>query len=305
MRRTLLAFFIFFTTMMTVAGCSSGEESAPPSLPPEKTAAEKEPAVEKEPEPEPTAYVRVDDEFTNFQLDDVTKPLFDRHTLEQRIAGNLPHELPDITPYTGRKIAYLTFDDGPDDKNTPAVLDILKEHGIKGTFYLVGRMAEKYPEVVKRIFDEGHAIGNHSYNHDYYALYPDKNEFLWQISHTDEIIHRIIGVRPLIIRAPGGTWGMFTDDYWPMLKKYGYVEHDWNVSIEDATLPRPSTEQLISNLERQTRGQLKDDMALVLMHSSSGHENTVRALPEVIRILAERGYDFGVVTPMTPAPWGN
>ena len=68
--------------------------------------------------------------------------------------------LPELAPYREGKVAYLTFDDGPDDKNTPAVLDVLKEAGVKATFYVTGVQAKAHPEVLRRIYDEGHAIGN-------------------------------------------------------------------------------------------------------------------------------------------------
>ena len=151
--------------------------------------------------------------------------------------------LPDITPYRTGKTVYLTFDDGPDDKNTPAVLDVLREAGVKATFYVTGRQAEAHPDVLQRIYDEGHAIGNHSYDHRYEKLYPDVNGFLAEMERTDEIIYGILGVRPLILRAPGGRIGHFTAAYAPAIRANGYVEHDWNVSSADAAPGHPVAQQ--------------------------------------------------------------
>ena len=245
----------------------------------------------------------VADDFSNLQLNDITKPVYDKHTIWERQEAGLPMALPEIKEYSAGKIAYLTFDDGPDDKNTPMILDILKNYGIHATFYVCGNMAEVYPDVIRRIYAEGHAIGNHSYNHVYKELYPSTDNFLKQISDTDEIIKSIIGVRPLIIRTPGGRAGMWTPDYEPLMTACGYVEHDWNVSVEDSTYKKPSPQQMIHFVDEQTNKPLKDDMALILMHSNKGKENTAAALPGIIKVLVDKGYAFGVVTPMTPQPW--
>ena len=252
-------------------------------------------------EAESTAYVRAKDDFSNLQLYDVTKPVYDRYTVAQRQAKGLPTALPDLIPYTSEKVAYLTFDDGPDNKNTPAVLDILKQYGAVGTFYVVGTMVEANPEVLKRIFDEGHAIGNHTYSHDYKCLYSSPEAFLAELAHTDDLIYNVLGVRPFIVRAPGGTTGMFTEAFPPALKANGYVEHDWNVSTEDATYKRPTADMETHYVDAGTPPELNS--AIVLMHSIGGKEETVKALPGIIQLLKEKGYRFGVVTPMTPAPW--
>ena len=253
--------------------------------------------------PVPENDIIVDDTFSNIQISEPNKPVYDRHTIWERQEAGLPMALPTITPYTEGKVAYLTFDDGPDDKNTPAILDILKNYGVSATFYVCGNMVEKNPEVLKRIYLEGHAIGNHSYNHNYNDLYPNTDNFLKQISDTDEIIKEIIGVRPLIIRSPGGRAGMWTADYEPLMTACGYVEHDWNVSVEDATSKKPTPTQMIRYVDEATNRGVKDNAAIILMHSNADKENTVAALPGIIEMLSNKGYTFGVVTPMTPQPW--
>lgn len=87
-----------------------------------------------------------------------------------------------------------------------------------------------YPQLIKNIFDAGHAIGIHSYNHDYKVLYASPNNYLSQMLETENLIHSIIGVRPLISRAPGGACSFFTKKYWQILKDYGYLNFDWNIS---------------------------------------------------------------------------
>lgn len=244
------------------------------------------------------------DDFSNLQLDRPDVPVYDTHTLAERRSEGLTVALPELTPYREGKVAYLTFDDGPDDKNTPAILDVLQEAGVKATFYVTGAQAEAHPDVLRRIYTEGHAIGNHSYDHRYEKLYPSVDGFFREMEKTDEIIYGILGVRPLILRAPGGRIGHFTSAYGgPALKAHGYVEHDWNVSSADAAPGHPVAQDFIDNITGETEGEATAHTAIILMHSSEGHEETVKALPEIIRILKEKGYTFGVVTPMTPQPW--
>lgn len=262
-------------------------------------------AVEQEPGVESAAYTLAKGDYSNLTYDNISldRPVYDRYTLKQRLAKGLPTMLPALPHYTAEKVAYLTFDDGPDDVNTPAILDVLKAKGVHATFYVLGGMVEKNPEVLKRIFAEGHAIGNHSYDHDYDRLYASKESFVEEMEQTDEAIFKVIGMRPFIIRAPGGTVGMFTADFYEHLNLLGYVEHDWNVLTEDATPEHPSAEKQICYIDRRTAGHLKDNMALILMHCNGGKEETVRALPGIIDNLRAKGYRFGVVTPITPQPW--
>ena len=299
---TKFVMIIILIVAMFTSGCgddNSAGEKANSSNPVEETVA-KETTFPKVPDNDVIAA----NDFSNLQLDNITKPIYDNHTIWERQEAGLPMALPEIQDYTGGgKVAYLTFDDGPDDKNTPMILDILKNYGIHATFYVCGNMVEAYPQVLRRIYEEGHAIGNHSYNHRYKELYPSTDNFLKQISDTDEIIKSVIGVRPLIIRTPGGRAGMWTPDYEPLMTACGYVEHDWNVSVEDATGRKPTPQEMTHFVDEQTDRPLKDDMALILMHSNKGKENTAAALPGIIKVLVDKGYTFGVVTPMTPQPW--
>ena len=123
------------------------------------------------------------------------------------------------------------------------------------------------------------------------------------MARTEEVIYGILGVRPLILRAPGGTIGHFTSAYAPALRESGYVEHDWNVSSADAAPGHPVAQDFIDNISFETDQQAAARTAIILMHSSEGHEETVKALPTIIQILKSKGYAFGVVTPMTPQPW--
>ena len=296
--------------MMCLAGC--GQEQKPSDvnqIPTEvatpqdtdKTADEPqapEPELQAQPDKD---YVLANDDLSNLQLADPTKPVYDKYILWERQEKGLPFSLPYLEPYEEESVVYLTFDDGPDDKVTPQILDILKAENVKATFYVCGNMVETYPNVLKRIFNEGHAIGNHSYNHRYDQLYASPWSFMEQIIQTDNAIKNVIGVRPFIIRAPGGV-GMFKGDYWSMIEDCGYVEHDWNALTEDATPSKPNASTQINNVLKYL-GDNPPRSVIILMHSNSDKTETVKALPEIIHFLRDWGYKFGVVTPMTPQPW--
>ena len=230
------------------------------------------------------------------------KPQYDIFTYSERQERNLPTILPDIEPYYGDKIIYLTFDDGPDPENTTIVLDILKENNIKATFFILGTEIEKYPALLKRIYDEGHAIGNHSYNHIYRELYQGANTYIEQLHHTDEIIKSVLGVRSNISRAPGGSAGSFTTAYWDILKNQGYIEVGWNISSGDASNARADI--ILGNIIQQTKkNTFLWSHAILLLHDGKGHNETVQALPHIIRFYKEQGFDFHVITSKTPPAW--
>lgn len=260
-----------------------------------------EPPADAKPTKPALPYVIAADDFSNLQLPDAAHPVFDARTLSERIGLGLPVALPALSPYYNGKTAYLTFDDGPDNEVTAAVLDILAANNIKATFYVTGINAATYPDTVRRMVAEGHAVGNHSYDHDYDRLYSSPDAFLYEMVQTDEILYGILGFRPLILRAPGGTFSHFTSEYEACLAENGYVAHDWNVSSADTAPGNPTAQDFVDNIIAQTADG--KESAIILMHSSNGHQETVKALPEIIRVLRERGYRFGVVTPMTPQPW--
>lgn len=197
-----------------------------------------------------------------------------------------------INPYSdevaGKKTAFLTFDDGPTPHITPAVLDILKKEKIKATFFVVGNMAEKNPEILKRVKKEGHAIAKHSHSHNYHYIYDDPINFLEDYKKADAIISSIIGdYNRSLIRFPGGSFGRTIFKEAAEAAGYHYV--DWNSLNGDAEGKKYSPKQLVQNVKKSASGKKR---VVILMHDASGKENTVKALPEIIHYLRSRGYEF-------------
>lgn len=283
--------------LLLCSGCTSNQSSqqAPGSSTEEPVQAEKTSAAEP---------LLAADDLLNITPGNLETPVYDRYTLAMRKEKKLPLILPAQTPVTEEKVVYLTFDDGPDQKNTPTVLDLLKENDIHATFFVLGKNAERYPEVIRRIQAEGHAIGNHSYDHDYKKLYASPAAYLGEMQKTDDILYAILGMRPFITRAPGGTTGHFNKNFYAALKENGYREYGWNISTADAAPNHPVAQDFIDNVLSQIAARpALASHTIVLMHSSENHEETVKALPSIIKIFKDRGYHFGVITPLTADAW--
>ncbi|MCL2519095.1 MAG: polysaccharide deacetylase [Oscillospiraceae bacterium] len=210
-----------------------------------------------------------------------------------RMHDYVVQELPKVIESNSDKIMYLTFDDGPSPKVTPLVLDILKEHGIKATFFVVGAFAEVYPDLVRRVVDEGHAIALHSYTHDFREIYTSADAFMADLRKVDEAVCNITGVRSKIIRFPGGSVNGFNkvtyQEIVDAVNKAGYVFFDWNASLQDA-VTNPVAAKLFDSAVT-TVGEQRSVVMLV-------HDR----IPQTAEILGElldyfSDYSFEVITP--------
>ncbi len=189
------------------------------------------------------------------------------------------------------KTAYLTFDDGPSLDVTPQILDILKEHNIKATFFIIGSQAEANPELILRIKDEGHMISNHTYSHDYSYLYANPRNFLDDIKKTEESLKSILGnaFNPSLLRFPGGSHGKGKAHIREAVVKEGYNYIDWNVVSGDAEAVHVSPARQMARIKETLRNQ---EEAIVLMHDASGKQTTAQVLADIIKYIDSQGYDF-------------
>lgn len=189
------------------------------------------------------------------------------------------------------KVAYLTFDDGPSKTVTPKILDILAEYDIKATFFVIGKMVDVNPDILKRIYEEGHSIGNHSYSHNYSKVYKDMDSFLGELISADNAIKRVLGedFETKLLRFPGGSHAEYKKKFVKKAEELGYKIYDWNALNGDAEGQLLSKDKLIQRLKSTIKGQKK---LIILMHDTDAKTTTVDALPEIIDYLKSEGYSF-------------
>ncbi|MDX9916548.1 MAG: polysaccharide deacetylase family protein [Gudongella sp.] len=194
-------------------------------------------------------------------------------------------------PKVDGKFVYLTFDDGPSEKATPQILEILGKYSIKATFFVVGSMSDKYPERLREIRDAGHAIGNHTYSHVYSYLYKNTANFMADIRKTENTFKRILGddFETKLVRFPGGSFGDYKNPFKKVLEDEGYQWFDWNTVNGDAEKVSPSESYLLGRF-LNTYG--KRDVVVILMHDADVKQNTVNVLPKIIEHLLNEGYTF-------------
>lgn len=185
-----------------------------------------------------------------------------------------------IQNYFFPKTMYLTFDDGPSAENTTAVLDILKERGIKATFFVIGENVRKHPDVAKRIVEEGHTIGIHCNHHDYKEIYASVDSFLDDFQKAYDTVYEVTGVEVKLFRFPGGSINSYNknvyEDIIAKMTERGFIYFDWNGSLEDAS-KNTTPEQLIQNAKQSTLNRRK-----VVMLAHDIIYNTTLCLNELI-----------------------
>ena len=205
-------------------------------------------------------------------------------------------------PNNSAKMCYLTFDDGPSE-NTLKILEILKQYNIKATFFVIHDQA--ITDYIRNIYDAGHAIGLHSYTHDYAKIYSSTDDYFDDLNQISELVTNIIGTAPNIIRFPGGGSNTVSKQYnkgimsrlAKMTAEKGYCYFDWNVSSGDANKNGLSYTQIMNNVLKGAQGK---NNICVLMHDSSIQATTVDALPYIIEGLIEQGFSFGTLSPEAP-----
>jgi peptidoglycan/xylan/chitin deacetylase (PgdA/CDA1 family) len=196
--------------------------------------------------------------------------------------GFPPSQLHTSGPTTSNAIA-LTFDDGPDPDLTPRVLDELGARNLKATFYVLGRQAEKHPEIVKRAFDEGHEIGTHTWSHRFLTTQTSKS-ILKELRTTDDLIQEITSARPVTLRPPYG--GITKSLAAWTAHEFGYATVLWSVDSKD--YDGIGTELITKRILDGAQAG-----SIVLTHDPLAE--TLAALPHVLDQLVDRGFVFTTV----------
>ncbi|MEK5233755.1 polysaccharide deacetylase family protein [Lysinibacillus sp. FSL K6-0232] len=187
---------------------------------------------------------------------------------------------------TQDKIIALTFDDGPHPEYTAAVLDLLAKYDAKATFFMIGKNAEKYPDLVLRSYTEGHELANHTYTHPFKASI---NKLREELRQTNNTIYSITGFSPVLFRPVGGN---YTDAMINAAVKDGYQVVMWSWHQDTQDWKQPGVKKIIQKVMKGTKPG-----DVILFHDGGGDRTqTIKALEEIIPALKKQGYTFVTVS---------
>jgi peptidoglycan/xylan/chitin deacetylase (PgdA/CDA1 family) len=182
------------------------------------------------------------------------------------------------------KVVALTFDDGPHPIYTPALLKVLDHYGVKATFFMIGKYMEKYPEIVKQVAADGHAIGNHTYDHPYSLARDSPAQIIGELEHCEEIIERLTGRRTHIFRPPRG---MYSGRVVELANAEGYRTILWSISADHHEAPTPElmAQRVLTHIRPG---------AIILAHDGQMQSRwkDLAATPLIIEGLQKKGYRF-------------
>ena len=187
---------------------------------------------------------------------------------------------------------YLTFEDGPSE-NTAAILDTLNQYQVKATFFVVGKEDDESKALYKRIVDEGHTLGMHSYSNKYSTIYESREAFEADFKELQDYLYELTGVESSYYRFPGGSNNQISNvdmsEFIQYLNSQGVTYYDWNVSAGDATSMAYTSEDIVANV---TENIVKYKTSVVLLHDADDKSATVDALGPLIEALQNMGAEI-------------
>ena len=207
-----------------------------------------------------------------------------------------------------KKIAYLTFDDGPSE-NTRDILKTLKEKKAVATFFLIGNeITPEREDIVKQEIDQGSAVGVHTYCHQKNKIYCDADSFFEDFQTAAAVIEKIVGKAPKLHRFPWGSnnryVSSYVDELHERLQEMGVKSYDWNVSGEDSISRSVAQETIFQNVKKD---MTRYRQPIILLHDSATTTNTAAVLGRIIDYIHSEGYEMDTLENreeyMFPASW--
>ncbi|WP_336770067.1 peptidoglycan-N-acetylglucosamine deacetylase [Bacillus bombysepticus] len=210
----------------------------------------------------------------------------------QLVSGHSVTEIHKPVPekYNGqtRKIAYLTFDDGP-GKLTGELLKTLKSHDVKATFFLIGANVKQYPDLVKQQQSEGHYVGMHSMTHSYKKLYTG-GEFVNEMLEDQGLIANTIGNKPVLTRPPYGSMPGLNEPLRNKVAEAGLKVWDWTIDSLDWRYSKIPVDTASAKIVHNVISGATKQVEVILLHDI--HKQSVAAVPAIIKGLKDKGYEF-------------
>lgn len=186
------------------------------------------------------------------------------------------------------KCVYLTFDDGPSDRVTPKILDVLKEENVTATFFVIGMNAETRKYLLKREVEEGHTVAVHSYSHEYKKIYSSPENLIKDINKCNEVIKSVTGSYSDVYRFPGGSFNL-SKRLISAVKEQGLKYVDWNASTRDAEYYAAPPEIIYKSAIETSKGL---NQVVLLAHDSTSKTTTAAALKKIIEYFKKQDYLF-------------
>ncbi len=210
---------------------------------------------------------------------------------------------PSLNHNQDKKYVYLTFDDGPTAKNTPMLLDELKNLNLPATFFIVGKLVNENPKVLERIIQENHAIGLHTMSHNKNECYSSYDNFIKENLELKNLLKTKFNIETNILRFPFGSRNSYlriTKSFLDKLHENNFKIYDWHIDTLDALHPEndPSTILQICKNQFQKRFSGNDDI-IILMHTNTNNIHTVRSLKLIKDYFLSLGYEFSLLTEST------
>lgn len=200
--------------------------------------------------------------------------------------------------HQNKKLIALSFDDGPNGKYTEAVLSILKANNAKATFFVCGDSTQAQPNLVKKEYDAGNEIGNHTYSHANISKL-SKSALTKELTKANDEIHKAINVYPVLFRPP---YGASSDSANQTISQLGFKKITWNFMVNDFDIKKTNANKIASEVIAHAHPG-----AIIDMHDGGGNrEKTVAALPVILAALKKQGYEFVTVSTIVKvAPYRN
>jgi len=266
----------------------------------EESAAEDESAAAAESEDEPAA--ETESEAAKDEAPEAATPAADLAWRDEDFAVDPAKQTEWNYEPNGRKVVYLTIDDGPSE-NTQAVLDILDRYNCKATFFVTG-ICPDYAYQIKEEYRRGHTVGMHTYSHDYAQVYASVDSYFADLDQIAQVVREQIGYVPCFVRFPGGSSNGISADYCTgimsalvnELPAAGYQYYDWNASTGDGS------EHTADELYGYACEFDDLENVVLLCHDSSTKQSTVEALPRIIEHYQDLGYTFEAIDRSSMVP---
>ncbi|MGO4988090.1 polysaccharide deacetylase family protein [Gallicola sp. Sow4_E12] len=300
-RKKIVLFACVLMSFLIIKGC--GLNTSNQQNPGEQDAGKEVNLVSKEKEAKKEKQAKVEEEKraiakNSNHINAASKYAYDTKEIRDMMTGKIESD--------GKKVAFLTFDDGPNNKITPQILDTLDKENVPATFFIVGsRVTENVKDVVNRIIKDGHGIALHSFSHDYHKLYPGRSgnteNILEEMNKANEALQNILGkdFSTHVLRFPGGhmSWKNMEGPT-EALASNGMEWIDWNCLVGDGERKsvRPTSAAGQLKYVKSTLEQNENkDKAVVLLHDAGNKQLTANALPQIIQYLRDSGYSFGIL----------